>query len=51
LAIAEADYQSVQTLPEFVALAEHDMQSSRDLLERTLFGWLGLAAILAIIGW
>ena len=51
LAIDAADYDDAQTLPTFVALAEQDLQTSRDLLERTLFGWLGLAAILAIVGW
>jgi len=51
LAIDEAGYTDAETLPAFVALAEPDLKTSKDLLARTLFGWLGLAAILAIVGW
>ena len=51
LAIDEADYTQVDSMPGFVVLASEDLQSMKVLLGRTLFGWLGLAAVLAIAGW
>jgi AmpE protein len=51
LAIDEADYTDVDDIPAFVVLASEDLQAVKVLLARTLFGWLGLAAVLAIVGW
>jgi len=51
MAIDKSDYQDINTVSGFVQRARQDLKASKELLERSLFGWLGLAAILAIVGW
>jgi AmpE protein len=50
-AISEVDYSGVSDVPVFKDLARQDVAAFKSLLGRTLYGWLGVAALLTIIGW
>jgi AmpE protein len=50
-AISEVDYSGVNDIPAFRDLARQDVAAFQSLLARTLNGWLGVTALLTIIGW
>jgi AmpE protein len=49
-AISEVDYSVVGDISVFRDLARQDVAAFQSLLGRTLYGWLGVAALLTIIG-
>ncbi|XOV87317.1 MAG: regulatory signaling modulator protein AmpE [Pseudomonadota bacterium] len=49
-AASTASEDSSTDLQQFVASAQETNLELRDLLERTLYGWLGIAAIVTILG-
>jgi len=50
-AISEVDYSAVTEMSRFKDLARQDVCACQSLLGRALYGWLGVAALLTIIGW
>jgi hypothetical protein len=50
-AISEVDYSDVDDIRVFSDMASQDVSAFQSLLGRTLYGWLGVAALLTIIGW
>lgn len=49
-AVDEPEVTGTTDIPEFTAAAMASNESLRELLDRSLFGWLGVAAVVAIMG-
>ena len=49
-AIDEAEIQPDTTIDSFTTDSDHTNQQLRSLMDRSLFGWLGVATIVAILG-
>ncbi|MCB1647802.1 MAG: regulatory signaling modulator protein AmpE [Pseudomonadales bacterium] len=50
-AIDANEYEGDEDLEEFITSAVMDTDALEAMLGRIVFGWLGLAAIIAIVGW
>ncbi|HIG42816.1 MAG: regulatory signaling modulator protein AmpE [bacterium] len=50
IAIDESDTATSDDIEGFVKSAEHNLNELQALMERTLYGWVGLAALATIIG-
>ena len=51
IAIDESDTATSDDIEGFPKSAEHNLIELQALMERTLYGWVGLAALATIIGW
>ncbi len=51
IAIDESDMAATDDARAFAQSAEYNLKELRALLDRTLYGWVGIAALVTIVGW